>query len=101
MRILSFVLISITSGAVSHGQTQAFDVATVKLNKTGSGNTRRPRLINGRLAAENVSLRQMLQAAYGIGALLSGVNYFFRSTTIISTDDDNYKLADGSVCFLH
>ena len=33
--------------------------------------------------------------------VLSGVNYFFRSTTIISTDDDNYKLADGSVCFLH
>ena len=32
---------------------------------------------------------------------MSGVNYFFRSTTIISTDDDNYKLADGSVCFLH
>ena len=69
MRILSLVLISITSGAVSHGQTHAFDVATVKLNKTGSGNTRRPRLINGRLAAENVSLRQILQAAHGIGVL--------------------------------
>jgi hypothetical protein len=30
---------------------------------------------------------------------VSGVNYFSRSTTIISPDDDNYKLADGSPVF--
>jgi len=30
---------------------------------------------------------------------MSGVNYFSRSTTIISPDDDNYKLADGSPVF--
>jgi len=29
---------------------------------------------------------------------LSGVNYFSRSTTTISPDDDNYKLADRSLC---
>jgi len=31
--------------------------------------------------------------------VLSGVNYFFRLTTTISTDDDNYRLADGSLVF--
>jgi predicted transposase YdaD len=44
---------------------------------------------------------RMAEYALAIYRRLSGVNYFFRSTTIISTDDDNYKLADGSVCFLH
>jgi len=32
---------------------------------------------------------------------LSGVNYFSRSTTTISPDDDNYKLADRSLVALH
>ena len=36
-----------------------------------------------------------------VDEFLSGVNYFSRSTTIISPDDDNYKLADGSPVFLH
>jgi hypothetical protein len=34
-------------------------------------------------------------------ALVSGVNYFSRSTTTISPDDDNYKLADRSLVALH
>jgi hypothetical protein len=32
---------------------------------------------------------------------VSGVNYFSRSTTTISPDDDNYKLADRSIVSLH
>jgi len=32
---------------------------------------------------------------------VSGVNYFSRSTTTISPDDDNYKLADRSLVSLH
>jgi hypothetical protein len=35
------------------------------------------------------------------GQTLSGVNYFSRSTTTISPDDDNYKLADRSLVALH
>jgi 3-oxoacyl-[acyl-carrier-protein] synthase-3 len=34
-------------------------------------------------------------------SMLSGVNYFSRSTTTISPDDDNYKLADRSLVALH
>src|SRR5258708_6413259 len=40
-------------------QQPAFEVATVKVNRTGSSHSSFPELRNGRLAAENVSLKSL------------------------------------------
>jgi hypothetical protein len=42
-----------------------------------------------------------LSEAFKRAGTVSGVNYFSRSTTTISPDDDNYKLADRSLVALH
>jgi uncharacterized protein (TIGR03435 family) len=54
--------------AVLRAQSPEFEVATVKVNRTGSGRSNFPRLINSTLTAENVSLLMLLQAAYDLSA---------------------------------
>lgn len=53
---------------VLRAQSPEFEVATVKVNHTGSGGSNFPRLKNGTLAAQNVSLLMLLQAAYDLSA---------------------------------
>ena len=45
----------------------AFEVTSVKVNRSGDGSSNSPRLVNGRLTAENTTLRSILQVAYGLG----------------------------------
>ena len=72
MRIVATVVAILTTGSALPAQSLAFDVATVKVNRTGSGATNLPRITNGRLTAENVTLGQILQVAYGLNALQIG-----------------------------
>ena len=67
------------------GQSSTFEVASVKVNRTDDGNSSLPQLRNGRLTAERVSLRQILQVAYGLTALqISGPGWL---------DSDRFDLA--------
>ena len=50
-------------------QSLEFEVASIKVNQTGSGGSNFPRLKNGALSAENVSLLMLLQAAYDLSAV--------------------------------
>jgi uncharacterized protein (TIGR03435 family) len=45
---------------------KALDVATVKPNHTGANRSNYPRLRNGTLSAENISLKRLVEAAYGL-----------------------------------
>jgi uncharacterized protein (TIGR03435 family) len=47
----------------------AFEVASVKVNRTGDNSSNYVRLTNGRLKATNVTLKTILQSAYVLGAL--------------------------------
>jgi hypothetical protein len=70
MRIAGSVLVialACTSGA--RAQAPAFEVANVKENHSGSGRSSSPWLINGRMTAENATLRMILRVAYGLTAL--------------------------------
>jgi uncharacterized protein (TIGR03435 family) len=65
-----------------------FEVATVKVNRSGSGASNGPRLTNGRLSAENSTLRRFLQVAYDLNALqISGPDWL---------DNDRFDLAAKS-----
>ena len=50
-------------------QQPAFEVTSVKVNRSGDGSSSGPRLANGRLTAKNTPLKSILQAAYGLGAM--------------------------------
>src|ERR1051325_10785265 len=50
-------------------QSPEFEVATVKVNETGSGGSSFPTLKNGDFNARNVSLLMLLQAAYDLSVL--------------------------------
>jgi uncharacterized protein (TIGR03435 family) len=52
----------------SGAQSLAFEVATVKVNHSGSGGSNGPRLVKGRLTATNVTLMAMLQTAYQLNS---------------------------------
>lgn len=52
-----------------HSQSTTFEVATVKPLRAAGPSTRYPSLRNGTLGAENVSLKTLLAAAYGLSAL--------------------------------
>jgi len=69
MRMVAIVIVALTAGSALRAQSPAFEVATVKVNRTDDGGSNPPRLTNGRLTAENVSLKQILQVAYGLSAL--------------------------------
>lgn len=69
-------------------QSPEFEVATIKVNQTGSGGSNFPRLKNGTLNAENVSLLMLLQAAYDLSALrIVGPNWL---------DSDRYDVTGKS-----
>ncbi len=50
-------------------QLPTFDAVTIKVNDSGSGGSGFPGLRNGTLTARNVSLKMMLQEAYGMSPL--------------------------------
>lgn len=60
------VIVGTINAPMLRAQQPAFEVASVKLNRTGSSNSRFPELRNGTLAAENVSLKSLLSVAYGL-----------------------------------
>jgi uncharacterized protein (TIGR03435 family) len=72
MRMVAMIIVAATTSAVLRAQSPAFEVATVKVNRTDSGGTNLPRISNGRMRAENASLKQILQVAYGLSALQIG-----------------------------
>ncbi|MES1258929.1 MAG: TIGR03435 family protein [Acidobacteriota bacterium] len=51
------------------GQRATLDVATVKPNNTGAARSSYPRLRNGTLSAENITLKRLIGAAYGLSDL--------------------------------
>jgi uncharacterized protein (TIGR03435 family) len=69
MRMVAILFLAAIAGSVLRAQGLAFEVATVKVNRSGSGSSNGPRLTNGRLSAENATLKQFLQAAYDLNAL--------------------------------
>jgi len=72
MRMLAIVIVAVTAGQALRAQSLSFDVATVKVNRSVDGSSSYPRLTNGRLAAENATLKMILQAAYGLSSLQIG-----------------------------
>ena len=69
-------------------QSPQFEVASIKVNRTGSGGSNFPGLRNGTLAATNVSLLMLLQAAYDLSASeILGPGWL---------DSDRYDLAGKS-----
>ena len=66
-------------------QSPEFEVATIKVNQSGSGGSNFPTLKNGTLTAQNVSLGMLVQAAYDLSALrIVGPNWL---------DSDRYDVA--------
>jgi len=63
------ILIAMATGPALRAQSQSFEVATVKPNRSGDGSSNYPQLANGRLTAENATLKMILQAAYGVTSL--------------------------------
>ena len=58
------------------------------MNRSGSGRSNLPRLTNGRLTAENATLKQLLQVAYDLNALqITGPGWL---------DSDRFDLAAKS-----
>jgi uncharacterized protein (TIGR03435 family) len=58
---------------LSHAQTSAFEVASLKPNHSGSLRQHYPFLRNGTMTAENISLKVLIGTAYGIsGELIYG-----------------------------
>ena len=89
MRIAAGIIVVIVStGSALRAQSPAFEVATVKVNRSGSGASNGPRLTNGRLFAENATLKRFLQVAYDLNALqISGPGWL---------DSDRFDLAAKS-----
>jgi len=48
---------------------QSFEVASVKVNRSGDSSASFPRLINGKMTATNAAMRWILQVAYGLSSL--------------------------------
>ena len=89
MRIAAgIIVVIVTTGSALRAQSPAFEVATVKVNRSGSGASNGPRLTNGRLSAENGTLKRFLQVAYDLNALqISGPGWL---------DSDRFDLAAKS-----
>ncbi len=70
MRIAGSVLvIALVCTSITRAQSPAFEVATAKVNHSGSGRSSFPWLLNGRMTAQNATLRMILRAAYGLTAM--------------------------------
>src|ERR1017187_6281875 len=89
MRMTAAIMfVVVTAGSVLRAQSPVFEVATVKVNRSGSGGSNPPRLTNGRLSAENATMKQLLQVAYDLNALqISGPGWL---------DSDRFDLAAKS-----
>lgn len=72
MRIIAHLLIVAgliatgVAGSAARAQSPAFEVATVRVNRSGENAWGFPALANGTLNARNVSMRTMLRAAYDL-----------------------------------
>jgi len=87
LRVVAAILF-VVGAARLPAQPAEFEVATIKVNQTGSGSSNFPTLRNGTLNAENVSLLMLLQAAYDLSALrIVGPNWL---------DSDRYDVAGKS-----
>jgi uncharacterized protein (TIGR03435 family) len=62
-------LLLLTGLLTAYAQSNAFEVASVKPNRSGSGATLAPGLRNGTLSARNASLKALIRAAYGVSDL--------------------------------
>jgi uncharacterized protein (TIGR03435 family) len=70
MRMSTAILVFAgTAGPAVWAQSPAFEVASVKVNRSNDGSSSYPRLTNGTLTAQNATLKMILQAAYGLSAL--------------------------------
>jgi Domain of unknown function (DU1801) len=67
----------------------------------GTGSTYRHIVVSSAEDLDKPAITDLIDRALFAEGHLSGVNYFSRSTTTISPDDDNYKLADRSIVSLH
>lgn len=69
-------------------QSPAFEVTSVKVNRSGDGSSGPPRLTNGKMTAVNTTMRSILQVAYGLSALqITGPGWI---------DSDRFDLAATS-----
>src|ERR1700689_1962148 len=66
MRTATILIFTGTAAAVLCAQSPAFEVATVKVNRSGENGAGRPDLRNGVLTAWNVTMRMILRAAYDL-----------------------------------
>ncbi len=66
---LDLFSLSLSYARQERGKPPAFDVATVKVNRSGEGRSSYPQLTNGRMTAHNATLRMILRSAYGLSAL--------------------------------
>ncbi len=66
MRTATILIFTGAAVAVLCAQQPAFEVATVKLNRSGGGGTDFPGLRDGMVTARNASLRMLLRAAYDL-----------------------------------
>jgi uncharacterized protein (TIGR03435 family) len=57
------------ASAAVWAQSPVFEVASVKVSRSYDGSSSYPTLTNGRLKAENATLKMILQIAYGLSAL--------------------------------
>jgi uncharacterized protein (TIGR03435 family) len=88
LRVVATIIFVV--GATLRAQPAEFEVATIKVNQTGSGGSNFPRLKNGTLTAQNVSLLMLLQTAYDLSApRIVGPNWL---------DSDRYDVAGKSEC---
>ena len=65
MRYLALVGASIVA-AGAFAQSPAFEVASVKSNRSGSGSSNYPRIVNGRVNVTNSTFRRLVSAAYDV-----------------------------------
>lgn len=89
MRIAaSFLVLAGTAISVTCAQSPAFEVASVKINRSGDRGLARPDLKNGTLTARNVSMRMLLRAAYDLSeSRITGPDWL---------DSDRYDLVAKS-----
>ena len=64
--VACFVVAAATASLALKAQAPKFDVASVKPNRSGSPRSFAPSYRNGKLTAENVTLKTLLQVAYDI-----------------------------------
>jgi uncharacterized protein (TIGR03435 family) len=68
----SLIVLAGAAAVALWAQTPAFEVASVKVNRSDDGISRYPTLTNGVLSAKHATLKMILQTAYGLGALQIG-----------------------------